>query len=103
MLVSRSSVPKVRKSTNNESKHFLGYFGHAFVFFSNKAEFLIRIFLIWLTVVGIFFLSVRFQPKKCTTPRISNLKCFERKPTVQKLFFDAKGYCPKNLSELLNY
>jgi len=36
-------VPKVRKSINNETKMFLGYFEHDFVFVSKKSDLLMGI------------------------------------------------------------
>ena len=38
MLVFCFSVPKVRKSANNETKMFLSHFGYAFVFTNKKID-----------------------------------------------------------------
>ena len=43
MLVFRFSVPKVRKSANNETKMFLSYFEHDFVLVSKKSDLLMGI------------------------------------------------------------
>ena len=38
MLVFRFSVPKVRKSANNETKMFFSYFEHDFMLASTKSD-----------------------------------------------------------------
>ena len=54
-------MPRVRKSANNETKIFLGYLGHGFVFASKKLDSLIGIlggnFRVWYTVVDTFALA----------------------------------------------
>ena len=43
MLVFCFSVPKVRKSANNETKMFLRHFGHGFDFVSKNSDLLMGI------------------------------------------------------------
>ena len=54
-------VPKVCSSAHNETKMFLGYLGHGFVFASKKLDSLIGIlgkkFCVWYTVVDTFALA----------------------------------------------
>ena len=62
MLIFCFFVPKVCKSAKKETKMFLGYLGHGFVFVSKKLDSLMGIFLggnfrVWVAVVDIFALA----------------------------------------------